>query len=321
MNSNEIFDAHKRTCGSRSCGLVATVLSLLTSVTFVGCATPPSKPKASVDSTSQIRRLRTQIRKQNQLIQDLKEKNLVLEKRESNGASIRPELADAETPTQLPGSFDAKELAAAAAVGGESIGGPIAAPILPSKLPAKTAGALSSKPSPKTQSPALSAQAVTELQSPASAALTASAPAPQTPISVSPAKTGEHFLYSKILETYRSRNGDEMQKTLQLLLKTYPESVFADNALYMSGLMAFETGNLSLAQKQFEQLLKEYPRSNKAVSALFAKASIEKRTGRTANAKRGFARVRDLYPGSPEAQRVSTELKLLDAAKSKNREM
>lgn len=310
MNSNEIFGARKRTCGSRSCGLVATVLSLLTSVAFVGCATPPPKPKASVDSTAKIRRLKTQIRKQNQMIQDLKERNLVLEKRDSNGASVRPEIADAETPTQLPGSFDAKELAAAAALdGGESIGGPVASPVLPTKLPAKSVQA-------KVQA---QPQATVQPQAPAPAP--ASAPMPQTPISVSPAKTGEHFLYSKILETYRSHNEDEMQKTLQLLLKTYPESVFADNALYMSGLMAFEMGNLNLAQKQFERLLKEYPRSNKAVSALFAKASIEKRTGRAASAKRGFARVLDLYPGSPEAQRVSTELKLLEAAKSKNREM
>lgn len=310
MILNGSSDAHKRTCGSRTCGLVTTVLGLLTSVAFVGCATPPTTSKTTVDSTAQIRRLRSQIRKQNQVIQDLKEKNLVLEKRDVLNASTKPELADAETPTQLPGSFDAKELANAAAFdGGESIGGPHAAPkvtlptALPTKLPTRTVAAAAPAPAAVPQ------------------ALAAPAPAPQAPISVSPAKTGEHFLYSKILETYRSRNEDEMQKTLQLLLKTYPESVFADNALYMSGLMAFESGNTTLAQKQFERLLKEYPRSNKAVAALFAKASIEKRQGRTATAKRGFMRVRDLYPGSPEAARVATELKLLEAAKSKSREM
>lgn len=282
MKLNPLFDAHKRTCGSRSCGLVATVLGLLTSVTLIGCATTPPKTKASVDSQAQVRRLQSQLRKQKQVIQDLKEKNLVLEKRETLNTGMKPEVSDAEAPTQLPGSFDAKELADAAALDrGESIGG--AAPVLPQRLPQKQAA--------------------------------------QTPISVSPAKTGEHFLYSKILETYRSRNDDEMQKTLQLLLKTYPESVFADNALYLSGLMAFESGNLSVAQKQFERLLKDYPRSNKAVSALFAKASIEKRLGRGGNAKRGFVKIRDQYPGSPESQRASTELKLLDSAKSKTREM
>ena len=88
----------------------------------------------------------------------------------------------------------------------------------------------------------------------------------------------------------------------------------------MSGLLAFESGDLRLALRQFDKLLRDYPRSNKAVAALFAKASIEKRTGHIGIAKRGFLQLRDLYPGSPEAARVSVELKLLESASLKQRE-
>ena len=71
---------------------------------------------------------------------------------------------------------------------------------------------------------------------------------------------------------------------------------------------------------QFQKLLQDYPRSNKAVAALFAKGSIERRTGRTRDAKKSFFQVRDLFPGSPEAARVSVELKLLEMSTSKKRE-
>ena len=316
-----IRDARKWICGAETRGLITAVIGLVVSVNFVGCATPAPKQKMAVDSGRQVRKLKSQLRKQKSVIQDLKERNLVLEKRGQIDSLSAPEISDAEKPAVLPGSFDAKELADAEAyAGGESIGGPVK---LPSKLPGKIAVKAPTRAPSLVDSIAstnpLESNAKSQVSAKPAAPLAAAA-APQTPVSVASVKTGEHFLYSKILETYRSHNEDELQKTLQLLLKTYPESVFADNAVYLSGLQAFENGNLKVAKRQFEKLLKEYPRSNKAVSALFAKAAIEKRSGNVANAKRSFLRIRDQYPGSPEAARVSVELKLLESAKSKIRE-
>jgi TolA-binding protein len=314
-----ISNVHKRICEAGGCGLISASLALVVSVSLVGCATAQQKPKSVVDSGTRVRRLKSQLKKQKSLIQDLKERNLVLEKRKQIEAASGPEIADAEKAADLPGSFDEKEIADAKAyAGGESIGGPAPAPVLPTRLPPKMSA--SRKQGIEAKIPAKLSQASLAAEIASQEPIPTPAPVPQTPISVSPAKTGEHFLYSKILETYRSHNEEEMQKTLQLLLKTYPESVFADNALYLSGLLSFEQGNLKLAQKQFERLLKEYPRSNKAVSSLFAKAAIEKRTGRLSSAKKSFVRVRDLYPGSPEAARVSVELKLLESATTKRRE-
>jgi TolA-binding protein len=145
-------------------------------------------------------------------------------------------------------------------------------------------------------------------------------PEPTAKISVPAGENGEHFLYSKIIDTYRAHNAEEMKTTLRLLLKTYPDSIFADNALYMAGLQAFEMNDMAGARSHFARLIKEYPRSNKTVSALFITAEIDKRSGRKSDAIRGFKMVRDLFPGSPESFRVSVELKLLGQTTTKSRE-
>jgi len=148
------------------------------------------------------------------------------------------------------------------------------------------------------------------------------APQKETPSRASSLEpTGEQMLYSKILQTYRKRNLGEMEKSLALLLKTYPDSVYADNALYLCGQLAFELGNYKLARQYMDRVLREYPKGNKAVSALYAKAMIEKRLSRLDQAQRLLEQLRDQYPGSPESARVATELKLIERAKTQKRGM
>ena len=124
-------------------------------------------------------------------------------------------------------------------------------------------------------------------------------------------ETGEHFLYSKILDTYRTRSTEALQKTLQMLLKTYPDSIFADNGLYLAGLLAFEAGKLGQAKFYMDQLVRDYPTGNKVVSALFMEAMIEKQSKNFGRAKLMFERVAKLFPGSPEAAKVNSEIKSL----------
>ena len=143
-------------------------------------------------------------------------------------------------------------------------------------------------------------------------------------VSVVPEATtnsGEQILYSKILETYRKRNLSELEKSLGLLLKTYPESIYADNSLYLGGQLAYELGDGTRALQLMDRVLREYPKGNKAVAALFAKAMIEKRRARFAEARLLLERLQTTFPGSPEAQRVALELKLLNIATGKRREL
>ncbi len=254
-------------------------LSILLAATLNGCASKPT-----LSETKRVQALERKLRKQSARLQDLKERNFVLEKRGVNRGS-----AAATVPATVPASVPASAAVIDVATGAD-LGVSIADPN-PVETPPK----------------ATASKAVASKSSAA--------------ISISPEKTGEHYLYSKVLETYRARNPREMETTLGLLLKSYPESVFADNALYLSGLMSFEKGDLSGAKMKFDRLLRDFPRSNKAVAALFAKASMERKIGRANEAKRGFLHVRDLFPGSPEAARVAVELKLIESASLKKREI
>jgi len=133
-------------------------------------------------------------------------------------------------------------------------------------------------------------------------------------------QTSEQRLYSKVLESYRRHSVAETAKSLQLLLKTYPDSIYADNALYLGGLLSFEKGDLARAGEFMERVLREYPRGNKVVSALFAKAMIQKSQGRTFDARNILRGVRQHYPGSPEAARAVLELKFIEISANKKRE-
>ena len=270
-------------------GFIALVI-ISPTLFLTGCATPTKSDK-------RVQSLQLKLKKQRAALQDLKERNLVLEKRSSmggaeaiespEGESIGEAIVQSAPAAVLPESFTAST---------KGVSPVVTARNLPVKLPTKT---LAKIPQPLNQ---------------------AAAQAAPTPISVSSEKTGEHFLYSKILDTYRSKNSNELERTQALLMKSYPESVFIDNAIYLNGLLAFENGDYKKAVTHFDRLLRDYPRSNKAVAALYARASCEKRLGRVMNAKRGYIQVRDLYPGSPEAARVSVELKLLESAALKHRE-
>ena len=256
------------------CSVVSFLFLLAANLS--GCATSPTSK-----DTKRIHALERKLKKQTARLEDLRERNLVLEKR-----GVHQSPAAATTPFE-----DVSTDLASEAEPGISLAVPSVAPT----------------------------QVLTASRHVASA--TPVAPKQPSSISVSPEKTGEHYLYSKILETYRARNAREMETTLGLLLKSYPESVFADNALYLSGLMSFENGDLNGSKLKFDRLLKDFPRSNKAVAALFAKASIERKLGRSNEAKRAFIQVRDLFPGSPEAARVAVELKLTESASSNKQEM
>lgn len=147
---------------------------------------------------------------------------------------------------------------------------------------------------------------------------------PSAPVSrvekIGEAQTGEHFLYSKVLESYRTHQVAELTKSTELLLKTYPTSAFADNAVYLNGMLAFEKGELKTALRWMNDVLRRYPDGNKACAALFAKAIILKKERQYALALRLLLQIQSSYPGSPEAVRAPLEIKLLSLAADGRRE-
>lgn len=117
--------------------------------------------------------------------------------------------------------------------------------------------------------------------------------------------------YSELVAAYQARDRAKLQGRLKQLLVRYPQSPFADNALYLAGLSAVEDKNYAEALRFFQRVQDEYPAGNKAVSAHFAKAMAYKLMNLDLQAKRTLQEVINKYPGSPESFRADNEMRLI----------
>ena len=124
-------------------------------------------------------------------------------------------------------------------------------------------------------------------------------------------ESAEHNLYAKVIASYRQKNQNSLNRVTEILLKTYPQGVFADRAIFLNAKLEFENANDQAALIDCDKLIRNYPNASKLVSTFFLKAQILKKQGRFGEAKSVLADVQTYFPGSPEAYRVPLEMKLL----------
>lgn len=130
--------------------------------------------------------------------------------------------------------------------------------------------------------------------------------------------TGKDFLaaaeihnYSEIVGLYQSNQLQSLNRATDKFIHRFPQSPFADNALYLSGKLALEKNNYTTAIKYFSQIEKHYLAGNKNVSAQFAKAVAYKKMNLPELAKNVFRNLKKQYPGSSEALLAESELRLI----------
>lgn len=311
---------HKRICARRAfrdsqyVWLWVLLLSsqVLIALNLTGCASVGRSNSEEKTQSKRMRELQSQLKRQQAKLESLKERNLVLEQR-MQLSGLR-----SSRNHSVPVPFD---------------------PSAAGEFAESSERASLSKP-PTELNPQLKAQAKSQLNSKVNSSLNSgvsfqpnsrqsSKPKSwsiSSEISIDVEKvgtpeTGEHFLYSKAIGSYRSRNAIELERTIQLLKKTYPDSAFTDNALYLLGLLAVESGETEKSAEIMDRVLKEYPHSNKAVTALFTKAVIARKQNDLQQARRLFHQVSARYPGSPEARRVQVELKIINSELGRKREI
>ncbi|MFV3409105.1 tetratricopeptide repeat protein [Bdellovibrio bacteriovorus] len=124
-------------------------------------------------------------------------------------------------------------------------------------------------------------------------------------------KESDIGLYAEMVSAYQNNDEIAFKSRLQSLLSRYPQSPYADNALFVAGRMAVDNGNYAEAIKYFAQIEKQYPRSNKVAAAKFAKAMTYKKMNLPEFSRKALLDVRSRYPGSPESFRADAELKIL----------
>lgn len=282
-----------------------------------GCATAPSKSSSTVDYQKKASRLVRELRKKNALIEDLREKNQILNARHKKMRNAGP-----ESPVEQAPLTDAAEVAHAAEI---EVGLPPGAfsdslSDQKNKLGKTTALApLDSGPQfpvralPKSL-PAKKEINASSIQGWVRGPTRSSVVAPVATEEVRPkagSETGESLLYGKVMQSYKRRDHEQLGRAVRLFLKTYPQSVHADNALYLEAMAAIEAKRWDAAEQTLDQLLRTYPHGNKAVSALFARAVVARNRRDFASARSLLNRLSRDYPGSVESERVQLEQRLV----------
>jgi TolA-binding protein len=125
-------------------------------------------------------------------------------------------------------------------------------------------------------------------------------------------KLNEMQIYEKVIEKYRVGDLRASDAFTHLLISKYPQSIFADNSLYMCGLLAIDKKFYGKALQSFNDILDRFPTSNKAVSALFAKGMLLKKMNLISQSKVTLLEVQKRFPGSPEFFRSDLELKIIN---------
>ncbi len=121
----------------------------------------------------------------------------------------------------------------------------------------------------------------------------------------------EESLYSEVIRAYQMRQIDAVDHYADAFLEKYPQSVFADKAIYLKGQIHLILGFPAEALREFERVISDYPTGNKYVSALFGKGVCYRKLQLYPYAEKVLDDIKENYPGSPEFYKTELERKLL----------
>jgi TolA-binding protein len=124
-------------------------------------------------------------------------------------------------------------------------------------------------------------------------------------------KENDITLYAEMVGAYEKNDEIAFKSRLQSMMSRFPQSSYADNALFLAGRMAVDNNDYAQAIKYFSEIEKKYGKSNKAAAAKFAKGMTYKKMHLPEFAVRSLKEVRSRYPGSPESFRADAELKII----------
>lgn len=101
----------------------------------------------------------------------------------------------------------------------------------------------------------------------------------------------EHSLYQAALDAYWKKDSAQLKRVAGIFIKTFPNSTFADNVLYLKGNLDFSKDDIRSAMESLNQLVEDYPEANKRVSADLLRAVIFTRLNLNEQAQEIFQRL------------------------------
>ncbi len=80
-------------------------------------------------------------------------------------------------------------------------------------------------------------------------------------------RSEQQAYYSEALELIRQESWDEALVRMESFAHQYPESSFADNAIYWMGQIYLQKNERALARDEFKRILKLYPNGDRSERA------------------------------------------------------
>lgn len=114
----------------------------------------------------------------------------------------------------------------------------------------------------------------------------------------------EKSVYAKAIEAFRQRSPSILARATRILLKTYPESVHLDNAIFLNAKLAFLQEQWEEVKEWSYELEKKFPFSNKLAAVLVLSGLAHLQLGENAEANRRFLNIYQQFPGSYEAEKI-----------------
>jgi tol-pal system protein YbgF len=139
--------------------------------------------------------------------------------------------------------------------------------------------------------------------------ISSTAPGDTSPSSSSSAASADQ-MYEASLAQLRRGSTSTARQGLREMLRTYPTSERAGDALYFIG-QSFAAENPDSAAYYYDQVVQKHPTSSRAASALYNLGLVAERRKETKKAREAYQRVVQKYPQSDEAALARDRLKAL----------
>lgn len=131
-----------------------------------------------------------------------------------------------------------------------------------------------------------------------------------TSAQATPTTASADQMYEASLAQLRRGSTSTARQGLREMLRTYPTTERAGDALYFIG-QSFAAENPDSAAAYYQQVVQKFPASNRAGSALYNIGLLAERRKETRKAREAYQRVVQKYPQSDEAALARDRLKAL----------
>ena len=129
--------------------------------------------------------------------------------------------------------------------------------------------------------------------------------------------SGDYSMYQKGIMMGLNKQYDEEIKQMDALVKAYPKSDLAPQAMLEKGNALAQLGRNADALDAYALLLKNYPRSIEARKGLLQTALVSKSMNKEDDAIEAYKKVIRQYPTSDEAKAAAEDMKLIYADRGK----